>query len=376
MSRLRALLSCLLLLPLGGCGLGYYWQAARGQLALTAAREPVAALLAREDTAPALRDWLLATRAMLEFAHLELALPDNGSYRHYVELDRDYVVWNVFAAPPLSLQPREWCYPVAGCVSYRGYFRERTARAFAARLVTRGDDVYVTGALAYSTLGKLRDPLLSTMRHLPPERLAGLLFHELAHQRLYVPGDTRFNESYASAVEQAGVERWLGKRGDQVARCRHWRWQTRAVRLRALLEDTRKALAAVYATPAPAARRLAEKQRLLARLRHAYEALRQTWASPPYFDAWFGEDLNNAKLAALDAYDGEVPAFRVLLVASGGDFAEFHRRAEALAALPAAERRARLAQLAARASTAAAAPPGCTVNAGKSPRDRPAVSAD
>lgn len=376
MSRLRALLCCLLLPSLSGCGLGYYWQAARGQLALTSAREPVAELLARDDTDPALREWLRQAGAMLTFAHAELALPDNGSYRHYVELDRDYVVWNVFAAPALSLQPREWCYPVAGCVSYRGYFREPAAREFAAGLAAQGDDVYVAGALAYSTLGKLRDPLLSTMRRLPPERLAGLLFHELAHQRLYLPGDTRFNESYASAVERAGVERWLQAFGTPVERCRHWRWQARAARLRDMLAATRSALAAVYAAAEPAAARLAEKQRLLDRLRRDYQALRAGWDRPPYFDAWFGEALNNAELIALDAYDGDVPAFRALLVASAGDFAEFHRRAEALAGLPAETRRARLARLAARAPALPGPPPGCALSAGRSPPGRPAASAD
>lgn len=335
----------LLALALHGCGLGYYWQAASGQLALMRASRPVAEVLDDPATPPGLAGRLRATQAMLGYAHGQLHLPGERSYRDYAALDRPYVVWNVVAAPALSLQPREWCYPVVGCVSYRGYFRQADARDFAARQAGRGDDVFVGGVLAYSTLGRFADPLLSTMLVLPDYQLAGLLFHELAHQQLYIRDDAAFNESFATVVEREGVWRWL--EGDPVQRCAYGEWLGRLAEVRALLAATRGALAALYAAPLPATVQRGRKAWLLQVLGQDYAALRARWGGPPYFDGWFAGGLDNARLAALATYDQYVPALQVLLARSGGDLRRFYAQAAELGARPMAARAAALAELAA-----------------------------
>jgi predicted aminopeptidase len=197
----RAFVS-LLIVQLAGCNPLYLLQATAGQMELLRLRRPVADVIADPSTAVPVREALQGSAAMLEFAHTTLLLPDNGAYRHYADLRRPFAVWNVFAAPEFSLELRRWCFPVAGCVGYRGYFEESAARDYAARLARGGEDTYVAGVAAYSTLGYFADPLLNTVITLPSAQLAGLLFHELAHQLIYVPDDTAFNESFARFVEQ------------------------------------------------------------------------------------------------------------------------------------------------------------------------------
>src|SRR5690606_29909453 len=205
-ARVAALLAAALLLA--GCGLGYYAQAARGQFAVMRAREPVDRLSDAPDTADTLREQLVRARRIRDFATEELRLPDNAAYRSYADIGRRYVVWNVVATPEFSIQPRQWCFPIAGCVAYRGYFGEQAARDFAATLADAGDDVFVGGVPAYSTLGRVADPLLNTVTGYGELDLAALIFHELAHQVLYVPGDSAFNEAFATAVEEEGVTRY------------------------------------------------------------------------------------------------------------------------------------------------------------------------
>ena len=343
--RARYLPLLLLVLSVGGCSLGYYWQAATGHQQLMSQRQPVEGLVADTSTPAELAARLELTGEILDFAHNELGLPDNGSYRHYADIERDYVVWNVFAAPPLSLDARRWCYPVAGCVSYRGYFREEAARDFAGGLAARGDDVYVGGATAYSTLGRFKDPLLSTMLELPDYRLAGLLFHELAHQRFYLPGDSSLNESFASAVEQAGLLLWLETRGAAADYCRYHDWLRRRAEVNTVLDQARSRLRELFATDLSDADKLAAKREILATLQADYLRLRESWGGPPYFDGWFGPQLNNAMLGALSTYESYVPAMHGLLAAEQGDFERFYGRVEALAKLPAEEREAALAAL-------------------------------
>ena len=196
-------------LPLSGC---YLLQAAGGQMEISAKREPIAEVIADAATPPQLRARLEYVANARDFASRELGLPDNESYRSYADLDRPYVVWNVFAAPEFSVEPRRWCFPIAGCVVYRGYFSEEAAQHYASRLRRRGDDAAVGGVAAYSTLGHFKDPVLSTMLGWSDAQLAATLFHELAHQVVYVPGDSEFNESFATVVEEAGLERWLTER--------------------------------------------------------------------------------------------------------------------------------------------------------------------
>jgi predicted aminopeptidase len=196
-------------LPLTGC---YLMQAAGGQMVIASRREPIAEVIADSGTPPELRTRLEYVAAARDFASRELGLPDNDSYRSYADLGRPYVVWNVFATPEFSVEPRHWCFPIAGCVVYRGYFSEESARRYARKLRRRGDDVAVGGVAAYSTLGHFKDPVLNTMLGWSDAQLAATLFHELAHQVVYVPGDSQFNESFATVVEEAGLERWLTAR--------------------------------------------------------------------------------------------------------------------------------------------------------------------
>jgi predicted aminopeptidase len=333
-------------LTLGGCSPGYFLQAAGGQLEVARARRPVSSVLADPATAPAVRGRLLVAADAVGFAHRELALPDNGSFREFADLGRTYVVWNVFAAPEFALELRRWCFPVAGCVAYRGYFAEEDARVFAARLAGRGDDVHVGGALAYSTLGFFRDPLLGGALGLGDAALAGLVFHELAHQQVYAAGDTVFNESFATLVEQEGTLRWLAARGDERSRCGFADALAREAEVHRLLDDTRARLASIYAAPADAPARRAAKEAEIARMRERYRALRADWPRPSAFDRWFEGPINNATLGALAAYDQLVDTLRVILEGEAGDLAAFYRRAARLARLNAADRAAVLREIA------------------------------
>jgi len=329
---------------LAGCA-GYYLQAAAGQAALMRAREPMEAVLADPGTPELLRQQLLVVDAALLFARLELGLPASASYRHYADLKRPYVVWNVFAAPEFSLEPREWCYPIAGCTTYRGWFSESRARKSAAALAARGDEVFVGGVAAYSTLGWFDDPVLNTMLGQDENALAGLLFHELAHQRLYVPGDTLFNEGFATLVEEEGTRRWLVSRNDQAGLCSFHLRQSRREAALGILAELRTVLAGIYAGEGPPDELRRQRSAAFAEARAAYGVLRSGWASPPWFDGWFGPGLNNAHLAALSSYEDLVPGFRALLAREGGDLSRFYTAVEALGEMDPAERERTLKEL-------------------------------
>ncbi len=359
----RAAAAALLVL-LAGCSSwqdvpGYYWQSVAGHLAIMRAARPIDALLADPALDAALRAKLERAREIRRFASEALALPDNGSYTTYAELGRPFVVWNVFAAPELSLRLKEWCFPVAGCVGYRGYFDAGEAERFAARLRADGYEAFVRGVPAYSTLGWFDDPLLSTFVRYPDGELARLVFHELAHQVLYVRGDTTFNESFATAVERAGIERWLAAReaagGDRRPREEWERFAARREQFVALLKRHREALQAAYATPIPDDEKRAAKRAILGALRRDYEALKAAWGGWAGYDRWFAQPLTNAHLASVASYTEQVPAFRALLERHGGDLPAFYAAARRLGELPATERSRALAALA--ATPAPAAPP-------------------
>ena len=339
-------LALLAVLALGGCAsVGYYTQSVTGHLGLMARARPVETVIAAPETAPRLAERLRTALGIREFASDALGLPANASYHRYVDLERRYVVWNVVAAPELSLEPRRWCFPVAGCLSYRGYFAESDATEYAGALASEGWDVTVAGVRAYSTLGWFDDPLLSSMTALPEYALAGIVFHELAHQRLYVPGDTEFNESFAVVVERAGVRRWLKTAGRDGLRERHRIAVERRAAFLDMVRDTRRGLEAVYASSGTDAEKRESKARAFERLRSRYAALRATWTSGPTYDSWFERGVNNAAVALFSTYDRWVPALEALLARSGGDLEAFYRASEALAALPPDERRARLEAL-------------------------------
>ena len=334
-----------LVLPglLAGCTqLQYYDQLLAGQYQLMQQRRPLAEVSADPATSDALRERLALARQLRDFASQHLRLPDNNSYRNYADLGRPYAVYNVFAAPELSLEPYHWCYPIIGCASYRGYFDRALAEQEAQRLRQAGYDVYIANIPAYSTLGWFDDPLLNTFIHWPVGLMAELIFHELAHQRLYIDNDTAFNEAFATAVGQLGAQRWLD--GYTPAAAAEYQAMKRYQNdFLELVFELREQLAALYASAQnPAAKRHAKVQ-LFAAAQRRYQALKtERWNGFAGYDYWFGQDLNNAKLAPIGTYYQDVPAFRNLFVASGEDFEQFYRQVEQLSTLPPPERKQRL----------------------------------
>ena len=340
--RFARALAAAALIALSGCAeLGYYWQAVEGQLSINAAREPVTRVMADPQTPPALKARLAQATAIRDFASRELALPDNDSYRSYADLKRPYVVWNVFAAEEFSVTPRQWCFPFAGCVAYRGYFAQAGAEAYAAELRAQGLEVYVAGVPAYSTLGWFDDPLLNTFINYPDAELARLIFHELAHQVVYVKGDSEFNESFAVAVERAGLARWLAAQGEAAPVAAVAQARERRVQFLAVVTAARDRLAALYRLRlAPDAMR-ARKGEVYAQLARDYAALKQQWKGYTGYDRFF-EGINNATLASVVLYNARVPAFERLLAEKGGDLAAFYAAVQSIAALEPAQRAERL----------------------------------
>lgn len=341
------LLLALLALSLGGCAtLGYYAQSAGGQLRLMHHTRPIDELLDAADTPPALAERLRLSQRLRDFASDRLALPDNGSYRSYTQVGRRAVLWSVVATPAYDVTPLRWCYPLLGCLAYRGWFDRADAQAQAEALRARGMDVAVLPVPAYSTLGWFADPLPSTVIHWSEPELAGLMFHELAHQRLYIADDTGFNEAYASAVARLGVARWLAGRPAELAA---WRQrQARAQAAAQLLLDARQALAAAFAAASDDAQREVRKRAIYARLAADYARLSAQWPTPRPYAHWFRDaGLNNAFLAQVAVYDQWVPAFEALWDEQGADAAAFHRAAAQLGALPPDQRRRRLRALSA-----------------------------
>lgn len=342
---LRRAAAGLCLLVLAGCAdTAYYWQSVNGHLQLMQASRPVAQWLQDPQAPQALKQRLQLAQQMRDFAVAELGLPDNASYRRYADLQRPAVVWNVVAAPELSLTLDTWCFPVLGCVSYRGYFDEAQARREAAQLRSRGLEVSVYGVPAYSTLGWMNwaggDPLLSTFIGYPEGELARLLFHELAHQVLYARDDTMFNESFATTVERLGGARWLRDRATEAARAHYAAFDTRRRDFRALVLATRSELAQVYRN-ADGLDRAALRQRkaqVMQAMRDRYAALKIRWGGYAGYDNWVA-DANNASLGAQAAYDALVPQFEAVFARQGGDWAAFYHAVGQIAELPPSERR-------------------------------------
>ncbi len=337
-STLKRALAASAVLLLGACSmLGYYGQAVSGQLHILTHRQKIDRLLEDPATDPQLKTRLGEIAAIRRFAADELALPLDSQFSTYVDLGRPYVVWNVFAAEEFSVEPRSWCYPVAGCVSYRGYFAETAARDFADELRADGLDVYVGGIAAYSTLGWFSDPVLNTVLGRREHQLAALVFHELAHQVAYAKGDTEFNESFATAVEREGQRRWLQARVDVATRreletsiANELQRQEQFV---TLIQATVADLRILYASGAADMRVL--KQQRLEQLRADYALLKTAqWQDYSGYDTWFATELNNAKLATVTTYNNLVPAFTALLARQDGDLPAFYARVAELAKLP------------------------------------------
>lgn len=334
---------------LTGCSaIEYYAQAIGGHLEMMGRAVRIEERLREPDLPQPLREKLLRVIAIRNYASMDLSLPDDGSYRRYADLDRAFVVWNVFAAPEFSVKPVEWCFPVAGCVSYRGFYREADAQAYARRLQAEGYDVHIGGVPAYSTLGWFDDPVLSTFIRYPDAEVARLIFHELAHQVAYVKNDTVFNESFAVAVEQEGVQRWLGRNGTREERAAHETLQLRRREFVALVLAYRDRLSAFYEQVLNVEERREGKARLFAAMLEDYGRLKAGWGGFSGFDRIFARGANNALLASVTAYTERVPAFRALLARKGGDLPAFYAEVKELARLDKAARDARLEGLTAR----------------------------
>jgi len=320
----------------------------QGQFGIWQREVPVERLLENPALDPQLKVQVERALRIRDYASRELGLPDNRSYRSYADLARPFVVWNVFAAEEFSVEPKQWCFPFAGCVNYKGYFSEAESRRHAAQLAAEGHDVYVGGVPAYSTIGWFADPLLNTFIRYPEPELARLLFHELAHQVVYVKDDTVFNESFATVVEQAGVARWLADHGSVVDRERFAQLQRFRADFRRLVTDARSALGQLYSSDDSVEQKRRRKEEILDGLRRAYQAQRRDWGGFAGYDRWFAQPLGNAHLASVAIYTQLVPAFQALLAQQGNDLPRFYAAVRELASLPVDARKARLAALAAR----------------------------
>jgi len=346
MNRLAALGA---LFSLSGCSsVAYYAQAVSGHLEVMWLAVPIEERVHEAGTPPPLREKLERVLVIREFASRELGLPDNDSYRRYADLGRPYVLWNVFAAPEFSVAPVESCFPFAGCVSYRGFYSEEAAQRHAAGLAQQGDDVYVGGVSAYSTLGWFSDPVLSTFIQYPEPEVARIVFHELAHQEVYIKGDTVFNESFAATVEEEGLRRWLEREGTPAQRAAYADSRRRRSEFAALVVRYRARLSDFYGQPLSTEGKREGKRRLFEEMNDEYGVLKASWGGFAGFDRLLARGTNNAFLVSIASYSELVPAFRALLAQSKGDLPAFYREVRDLAKLDKAERDARLASLTAR----------------------------
>lgn len=340
MKRFRALVLAALVVAIAGCTAPYYWQAVGGQFELLRKREPIDEVIEDPAVDAELKSALTRVAAIRRFAVDELLLPDNDSYTTYVALDRPYVVWNVVAADEFSVEPRRWCFPFAGCVAYRGYFDRTDAERFAAELAEQGLDTYTGGSNAYSTLGYFDDPVLSTMMNGGEQYVASVLFHELAHQEVYVKDDSELSEAFAMVVEELGTERWLMRNATAADLERYRQRRARRAQFGALIVAQQARLRELYANGTPGEELRAAKARAFDTLRSDYSALKATWGGAADYDAWFAQPLNNAALASVATYTQWVPALKARLDRVG--LAAFYADVAALEELDADGRATRL----------------------------------
>ena len=343
----RLLFSCIAAVAplLAGCSnVNYYMQSIHGQMMVLRARESIADVLANPATPPTLKSRLERMQAIRDFASHELGLPNNLSYRTYADLQRRFVVWNVFATEAFSIEPRQSCFLIVGCVGYRGYFALSEAEDFANELRAEGHDVFVSGVPAYSTLGWFDDPVLNTFINYPEYELARLIFHELAHQLVYVKNDSEFNESFAAAVEAEGVRRWISRNGDEQMRAGFELIRERRAEFAALVLRYRDVLATLYRLRMAPGEMRARKTQVFADLRRDYELMKSQWGGYAGYDRFF-VDVNNASLASIAIYNGLVPQFQQMIAKHHGNLAAFYAEVKELAAVGKAERASRLAAI-------------------------------
>lgn len=339
-SMLRLSIIILPLSMLQACStLSYYQQAVSGQMELLQKRRPIAVVIQDQEVDERTRRRLEMIVKARTFAVRELYLPDNDSYRDYADLGRPYALWNVFATPVFSLQPRQWCYPLFGCVSYRNYFSPVSARKYADQLEADDFDVYVAGVPAYSTLGWFDDPVMNTMMHWQDYDLVGTLFHELAHQKFYSQGDTVFNESLAKAIEQEGLRRWMDRQSDSERFQDYLQDVRRKKQFINMVLNTRNKLEVLYQSAMPSEAMLANKRDIFRGLRKNYRLLRQQWNGYAGYDRWFFSGVNNAKIQSIATYYDYVPAFEKMLQQYQGSLPRFYEELERLMVMSQQERR-------------------------------------
>ena len=339
-------------LSIGGLGLfsacstvGYYAQSIHGHLSLMGQRKPIKNLLNNKNLEESSRTQLKNAIAIRQYASERLFLPDNDSYSSYVKLEKPFVVWNVVAAPELSLDPHEWCFPVVGCVSYRGYYSEENAKKYAAGLKKHPLDIYVGGSPAYSTLGWFDDPILSSMMNRGDILLAELIFHELAHQVLYFKNDAEFNEAFADSVGEFGVYQWLADTQPE-ALPRYKNWLNRKDQFLHLLHSTSDQLRAVYSSNLSDADKRSRKHEIIQSIHDKYSALKTKWSGFTGFDKWFETPINNARLAAIAVYRDRVPDFKRWIDACNGDLKHYYASMKKLKNMQKDERHQRLSKTA------------------------------
>ncbi|WP_455199848.1 aminopeptidase [Kaarinaea lacus] len=340
-----AFIVLIVIFTLGCSNLGYYAQSVSGGYEVLSSREPIAEVLQDPSVQQPIKDKLQVVLEIRDFASRELQLPDNNSYRTYVDLKRPYVVWNVFAAPEFSMQMKEWCFLFVGCVRYRGYFDEQDAQEYASELKQEGLDVYVTGIAAYSTIGWFDDPVLNTIIKRDEIRLAGLIFHELSHQEVFVKGDTAFNEGFSVTVELEGVKRWLKHQDSPELMQKYQQRKDRHKQFVALVNQTRDRLESLYSgTDDPETMR-GKKVAIIDDMKQQYQQLKVDWDGYAGYDRWFSKPINNAQIAAVTTYRDYVPAFQALLAKNNHDMRAFYDAVAALGELPKKERTSAIQKL-------------------------------
>lgn len=337
----------IIILLLAGCkDSDYVWQSVKGHMNLMSRAKPINEILEQENVPQDVRDQLAKVVRLREFAVNSLQLPDSGSYRKYADLERPYAVWNLVVAPELSLELNQWCFPIAGCVTYRGYFDEDSAQTYASHFSRQGFDVDVYGVQAYSTLNWFDDPVLNTFLANDDIRLAALLFHEMAHQVFYVQNDTAFNEAFAKTVEREGLRRWLQISGAEDLWQQYLQREEQSAAFNRLLAKVRAELRHAYAERVDNDSKRLAKQQILQQAKTDYEDLKQVWGGYKGYDAWMQRGLNNARLSSVATYNDLVPAFQALLDHVNGDLGRFYAEVKAMGELPKSERHAKLESLA------------------------------
>ena len=343
---MKALSLLLVIFIVSGCeSLGYYAHVSKGQLDMMWGRQDIEQLIKEDETPVQLKQQLQTIKAIRQYSVDVLALPDNGSYLSYIDIGRPYAVWNVFAANELESTAKQWCFPVAGCVSYRGYFKQELAEQYAQGLKVQGYDIYVAGVPAYSTLGWFDDPSLSSFVYWQDWRLAALIFHELAHQQLYLAGDTAFSESFAKAVESLAVSQWLRDSGQLIQLEQYRRFTSMNTEFSQGLLQLRKDLAELYQRPLSNEAKRVKKQQLITRYQtEVYQQFKRKWQSHIY-DRWVEEGINNAKLLTISSYYQWQTAFEHLYQQQSGDWRAFYHQVKQLSQLPRLQREQLLREL-------------------------------